>query len=373
MEMPMVKSPNFVPAMLLVLDSGWVEPDPWGWSLLKCLQVAQKGLHTVPRWLKISPTFGLSAHAPVVALESTVISHGLPYPENLRTALRLEEIVRSEGAIPATIGIIAGEIVVGLDRAQIEHLATAKDVRKVSRRDLPVVVARGLDGATTVATTTWAAHQAGVSVFATGGIGGVHRIGGWKLEAGSSAPSIQYPTSGFLSADISADLPELAQTPVLVICAGAKAILDLPATLEWLETHGVPVVGYGTDRFPAFYNRDSGLPVDVRADGPDEVAALYRAQRALGLPGGMLVTVPVPGEAELPRDQMEAAITQALKEAEARAVKGKALTPFLLARVSSLTGEASLHANLALLENNARAGGQIAVALAGSWKLETGS
>jgi pseudouridine-5'-phosphate glycosidase len=296
------------------------------------------------------------AGAPLVALESTVISHGLPYPENLRTALRLEEIVRSQGAIPATIGIIGGEIIVGLDVAQIEHLATAKGVRKVSRRDLPIVVAHRLDGATTVATTAWAAHRAGVKVFATGGIGGVHR-GGLRNDARAS---------GLLSADISADLPELAQTPVLVVCAGAKAILDLPATLEWLETYGVPVVGYGTDRFPAFYHRDSGLPVDVRADSPEEVAALYRAQRALGLPGGILVTVPVPEDAELPRDQMEAAIAQALEEAEAGGVSGKALTPFLLARVTALTGGASLRANLALLENNARVGAQIAVALAGS-------
>jgi pseudouridine-5'-phosphate glycosidase len=327
-------------------------------------------------WLKISPTLESSVHAPAVALESTVISHGLPYPENLRTALRLEETVRSQGAVPATIGVIGGEIIVGLDRAQIEHLATARGVRKVSRRDLPVVVARRLDGATTVATTAWAAHQAGISVFATGGIGGVHRSGSWKPEAGPLSPeagasrsSVQYPASSFLSADISADLPELAQTPVLVVCAGAKAILDLPATLEWLETHGVPVVGYGTDRFPAFYNSDSGLPVDVRADSPEEVAALYRAQRALDLPGGMLVTVPVPAEAELPRDRMESAIAQALGEAEARGVRGRALTPFLLSRVSALTEQASLDANLALLENNARVGAQIAVALAGSEKL----
>jgi pseudouridine-5'-phosphate glycosidase len=330
----------------------------------------------MPSWLKISPTIDLGAHSPVVALESTVISHGLPYPANLETALRLEKIVRSEGAIPATIGIIAGEIVVGLDRAQIEHLATAKDVRKVSRRDLPVVVARRLDGATTVATTAWTAHQAGIRVFATGGIGGVHRNTlrtpalAPERSAGASVDDCglgnQTPTAGFLSSDISADLPELAQTPVLVICAGAKAILDLPATLEWLETHGVPVVGYGTERFPAFYNRDSSLPVDVRADSPDEVSALYRAQRALGLPGGMLVTAPVPADAELPRDIMEAAIGQALEEAEAGGVRGRALTPFLLSRVSALTGEASLRANLSLLENNARLGAQIALALTGT-------
>ena len=289
-----------------------------------------------------------------VALESTVISHGLPYPHNLRLALRLEEIVREGGAEPATVGIIAGEIIVGLSHAQIEHLATAQGVRKVSRRDLPIVVARKLDGATTVATTAWAAHRAGIQVFATGGIGGVHRS------------TLHPPISNLLSTDISADLPELAQTPIIVVCAGAKAILDLPATLEWLETHGVTVVGYGTDCFPAFYNRSSGLPVDVRADTPEEVAALFRAQRALGLPCGMLVAVPVPEEYELSTDQMEAAITQALGEAEAQGIKGKALTPFLLARISALTGEASLRANLALLENNARVAAEIAVALAGS-------
>ena len=301
----------------------------------------------------------IASQSPSVALESTVISHGLPYPHNLRLALRLEEIVREGGATPATVGIIAGEIVVGLSAAQIEHLATAPNVRKVSRRDLPIVVARKLDGATTVATTAWAAHRAGIQVFATGGIGGVHRT-----ELRIAKCGLRIADTGFLSADVSADLPELAQTPIIVVCAGAKAILDLPATLEWLETHGVPVVGYGTDCFPAFYNRSSGLPVDVRADTPDEVAALFRAQRALGLPCGMLVTVPVPEEYELPTEQMEAAIAQALGEAEAQEIKGKALTPFLLARISELTGEASLRANLALLENNARVGAEIAVALA---------
>ncbi len=306
-----------------------------------------------PSFFRVSDDLGGAA----VALESTVISHGLPYPHNIQLATRLEEIVRAGGAAPVTIGIIGGEIVIGLDRGQIEHLATAKGVRKVSRRDLPVVVARKLDGATTVATTSWAAHRAGIQVFATGGIGGVHRVG---VE---DAPRTTQHAS-FLSTDISADLPELAHTPILIVCAGAKAILDLPATLEWLETHGVTVVGYGTDRFPAFYNRDSGLPVDVRADTPEEVVALFRAQRALELPCGMLVTVPVPAEFELPAEQMEAAIAQALGEAEAQGVKGKALSPFLLARISELTGEASLRANLALLENNARVAAEIAVALA---------
>jgi pseudouridine-5'-phosphate glycosidase len=279
---------------------------------------------------------------PVVALESTVIAHGLPYPQNVETALRLEGIVRAEGAVAATIGVIGGQIIVGLSQAQIERLATAGGVRKVSRRDLPIVVAEKLDGATTVAATAWAAHRAGIKVFATGGIGGVHR----------GQPF-----------DVSADLPELAGTPVLVVCAGAKAILDLPLTLEWLETHGVPVIGYKTHNFPAFYNRDSGLPLDQMADSPEQVAGLYHAQRALGLPGGMLVTVPVPAEAELPRPQMEGAISRALEEAQAQGIKGHALTPFLLARISDLTGAASLRANLALLEQNARVAAQIAVAL----------
>lgn len=286
-----------------------------------------------------------------VALESTVISHGLPYPQNLQTALAMEEIVAAEGARPATVGVIAGEIVVGLNREEIEHLAIAHDVRKVSRRDLPVVVARKLDGATTVSTTAWAAHHTGIRVFATGGIGGVHRA------------SAEGPAS-YLSVDVSADLPELAQTPIIVVCAGAKAILDLPATLEWLETHGVTVVGYQTDHFPAFYNRDSGLPVDVRADSPEEVAALFRAQRRLDLTCGLLVTVPIPEEHELPREQMDAGIDQALTEAAARDVHGRELTPFLLARLSEITGEASLQANLALLKNNATIAARIAVALA---------
>lgn len=313
---------------------------------------------TLSDLLRIAPGVGRAA----VALESTVISHGLPYPQNLETALRLEELIRQRGATPVTVGILGGEIIVGLDRAGVTHLATAQNVRKVSRRDLPIVVARKQDGATTVATTAWAAHRAGIQVFATGGIGGVHRAGG----AGIPYPtfSIQQPTSNFLSTDVSADLPELAQTPIIVVCAGAKAILDLPATLEWLETHGVTVVGYGTDHFPAFYRRDSGLPVDVRADTAEEVAELFRAQRALGLPGGMVVTVPVPIEFELPADQMAAAINQALDEAVTQSIHGKALTPFLLGRVSELTGEASLAANLALLENNARVGAEIALQLA---------
>jgi len=284
----------------------------------------------------------LAQGLPVVALESTVIAHGLPFPQNVETALRMEEIVRDEGAVPATIGIIGGVLRVGLSTSDIEHLATAADVRKVSRRDLPLVVARAEDGATTVAATMWIAHQAGIQVIATGGIGGVHR---------------GHPF------DISADLPELARTSVAVVCSGAKAILDLPLTLEWLETHGVTVLAYGADRFPAFYSRDSGLPVDARVDGPEDVAAIFQAQRVLALPAGLLIGVPVPEEAELPAELMEEAIIEALSAAELSGLRGKALTPFLLGEVSRRTGGASLRANLALLENNARVAARIAAAL----------
>lgn len=285
-------------------------------------------------------------HKDYVALESTVIAHGLPWPQNLEMARRLERAVREVGAEPKTIGIIAGQVRIGLTDAELEHLARARGVRKVSRRDLPLVVARKQDGATTVAATMYLAARAGIQVFATGGIGGVHR---------------GHPF------DVSADLEELAQTPVCVVCAGAKAILDLPLTLEVLETRGVPVIGFQTDEFPAFYSRSSGLPVDQRADTPEEVAAIFRAQRRLGLPGGMLVVVPVPAEAEVPRERVEPAIEQALGEAEARGVRGKALTPFLLARVAELTSGEALQANLALLENNARVAAQIALALGQSW------
>lgn len=281
--------------------------------------------------------------APRVALESTVIAHGLPYPHNLRLARRLEARVREVGAEPATIAILGGELRAGLTDAELHHLATATDIRKVSRRDLPIVVAQKGDGATTVASTMFIAHHFGIEVFATGGIGGVHRGGVF---------------------DISADLPELARTPVVVVCAGAKAILDLGATLEWLETHGVTVIGFGADEFPAFFSRQSGLPVDVRVDSAAEVAAMARAQRQLGMQNGLLVCVPVPAEAELPALVVEPAIEHALSEAEARGIRGKGLTPFLLARVSELTGEASMRTNLALLENNAHVAAQIALAFA---------
>ncbi len=284
----------------------------------------------------------LEAHRPVVALESTVISHGLPWPENLELARRMEARVRADGATPATIAILKGEVKVGLTDSEIEHLARAPGIMKVSRRDYPVAVAQKRDGATTVAGTMIAAHWAGIKVFATGGIGGVHRGAG---------------------TDVSADLPELAHTPVVVVCAGAKAILDLPATLEWLETHGVPVVGYGTDEFPAFYSRESGLKLDARADSPAEAAAIARAMWELGFGGGMLVCVPCPAEAARAREEMEGVISTALREAEAQGIRGKAVTPFLLARVSELTHGESKAANLALLENNARVAAEIAVAM----------
>ncbi len=283
---------------------------------------------------------------PMVALESTVISHGLPYPRNLALAREMEEIVRRNGAEPRTIGILNGELIAGLSDAQIEHLATARDVRKVSRRDLPIVAARQLDGATTVATTMWIAHRAGIEVFATGGIGGVHR----------GADTVA-------SVDISADLQELAQTPVIVVCAGAKAILDLPSTLEYLETFGVSVVGYETDEFPAFYSRSSGLPVDVRCDSAEEVAAIWRAKQTLGLPGGLLVTVPVPAASEIPAHEIEPVIEKAVAEASERGLRSAQVTPFLLSRIAELSGERSLNTNLALLKNNARVAAAIALAL----------
>lgn len=284
----------------------------------------------------------MTANQPVVALESTLIAHGLPYPTNLETALRLEDVIRAEGATPATIAVLSGQLRVGLNKAELEYLARSKNIRKVSRRDLPIVVAQGGDGATTVAATMWIAARAGIDVFATGGIGGVHR---------------GYPF------DVSADLPELARTEVAVVCAGAKSILDLPRTLEWLETWGVPVIGYGTDEFPAFYTRSSGLPVDVRVDTPLAAAEIIHARWDLGLGGGVLIVAPVPAEAALPAEGMEEAITQALAAAEEQGIRGKALTPFLLARIAEITGGASLRANIALLENNAAIAARIARAM----------
>jgi pseudouridine-5'-phosphate glycosidase len=278
----------------------------------------------------------------VVALESTLITHGLPRPKNLEVARAMEATVRESDSVPATIAILGGQITVGLTDDQLAYLAEAENVRKCSRRDLPIVLARGEDGATTVAGTMMVSQMAGIRVFATGGIGGVHR----------GRPF-----------DVSADLIELGRTPVTVVCAGAKAILDLPLTLEVLETQGVPVIGYGVDEFPAFYTRSSGLPIDTRCDTPEEVAAIVRARDTLGLAGGTLVTVPIPEDDELPAGEAEAAITRALAEADAQGIQGKAITPFLLARVSELTGEASLRANVTLLLNNARVASAIAVAL----------
>lgn len=286
----------------------------------------------------------LKAGKAVVALESTVISHGLPYPANVETATALEDAIRAEGAVPATIAVLDGRIRVGLDADDIERLAQP-GVRKVSRRDLPLALAQGADGATTVAATMIGAGLAGISVFATGGIGGVHR----GVET---------------TLDISADLEELAATDVAVVCAGAKAILDLPRTLEYLETKGVPVIGFGTDRFPAFYTAALPLPVDGRCDSADEVARVLRAKWQLGLGGGVVVGVPIPADAALDAEAVEAAIAQAVGEADAQGVRGKALTPFLLKRMEELTDGASLAANRALLLNNAKVGAHIAIAYA---------
>jgi len=284
----------------------------------------------------------LAAKKPLVALESTVIAHGLPRPQNFETALRLEQIVRERGAVPATIAILDGKLCVGLDQDQLRQIAENNDIRKVSTRDLPVAVARGWDGATTVATTMWIAHQAGIRVFATGGIGGVHR---------GSLP------------DVSADLPELARTPMVVVCSGAKIVLDLPATREWLETHGITVVGYQCDEMPAFYSRSSGLPIDARIDSPAEAASLVETQRALGLQTALLVTVPIPVEAEVEAAALQQVLDEALAEGERSGIGGRDLTPFLLSRMAQQSGGATLQANIALLENNAHVAAEIARAL----------
>lgn len=285
---------------------------------------------------------------PVVALESTLISHGLPYPQNLEVARLLEDEVRAAGAVPATIGVVAGAPTVGLEPEALERFATGgESVRKLTRRDIAVAAAQGADGATTVAATMAIAAAAGVTVFATGGIGGVHR-------------------GAERSWDVSADLTELARTPVLVVCAGAKAILDLPATLEYLETLGVPVVGFGCDEFPAFYSRSSGLPVPASAATPAEAAGLWAAQRALAgiaAPGGMLLCVPPPPELAMPREEVELAIGRALAKAEAAGVRGPAVTPFLLAAMAEETHGESIATNVALLRQNARVAAQVAGAL----------
>ena len=278
----------------------------------------------------------------VVALESTVIAHGLPRPQNLQTANRLQEVVRETGATPATIAIIDGKLSVGLDADQIDALANSSDIRKISTRDISVAVAHGWNGATTVASTTWIAHRAGIKVFATGGIGGVHR---------GSLP------------DVSADLPELARTPIIVVCSGAKIVLDLPATREWLETHAVTVVGYQCDELPAFYSRKSGLPIDARVDSPEDVAKIYRAQQELEIASAVLVVVPVPREFEVPAEELQIVLTTALEDAEWKGITGPALTPFLLSQMAERSGGSTLRANVALLENNARVAAEIARAV----------
>ncbi len=300
------------------------------------------------KYLDISPEVkkALDEGRPVVALESTIISHGMPYPRNVETALLVEQTIRDCGATPATIAVIGGRLKAGLSRDEIEYLGkTGRGVAKASRRDLPALVARGADGATTVTTTMIIAHMAGIKIFATGGIGGVHR-------------------GAEVTMDISADLEELAQTPVMVVCAGAKSILDLGLTLEYLETHGVPVIGYGTDELPAFYTRKSGFGVDYRVDSPAELAAMFRAQRDLGYKGGMLVTNPIPEEYSMDKAVIDKAIDEALAQAKAQGIHGKETTPFLLAKVVELTGGDSLESNIQLVLNNARVAAKTACELA---------
>ena len=297
-------------------------------------------------YLEIKPEVreALANGKAVVALESTIIAHGMPYPKNVETALAVEDVIRKNGAVPATIAIIDGVIKVGLTPEEIEYLGTAKGVMKVSRRDFPVVMAKKMDGATTVAGTMMAAAMAGIKVFVTGGIGGFHR------GAGETH-------------DISADLEELKQTNVTVVCAGVKSILDIPGTLEYLETKGVPVVTCGGDYFPAFYSRSSGIPAELREDDPQVIADMIRAKDELGLGGGMLVACPVPEEDEIPFEKMDGVIKEALKECEEQGVKGKRITPFLLSKVKDLTEGASLEANIKLVLHNADIGSRIACGL----------
>ena len=295
-------------------------------------------------YLDIKPEVAqaLKEGRPVVALESTIISHGMPYPQNVETALNVERIVRENGAVPATIAIIGGRLKAGLTEEEIEYFGKkGQAIAKASRRDLSVLCARGEDGATTVATTMIIAHMAGIRVFATGGIGGVHR-------------------GAETTMDISADLEELAQTPVMVVCAGAKSILDLGLTLEYLETKGVPVLGYGTEELPAFYTRQSGFRVDYRMDSPKELADAWRTQNNMGLKGGMLVTNPIPAEFSMDKAVIDAAIEQALAECAEKGIHGKETTPFLLARVAEITGGDSLASNIRLVYNNAKLAAQIA-------------
>ena len=303
---------------------------------------------TLNKYLDINPEVAeaLAAGKPVVALESTIISHGMPYPQNVETALNVERIIRQNGAVPATIAIISGRLKAGLSPEEIEYFGKkGQAIAKASRRDLAVLCARGEDGATTVTTTMIIAHLAGIKIFATGGIGGVHR-------------------GAETTMDISADLEELGQTPVMVVCAGAKSILDLGLTLEYLETKGVPVIGFGTKELPAFYTRQSGFQVDYRIDTVQELAAVFKAQNDLGMKGGMLVTNPIPEEYAMPLETINAAINRAIFECNEQGIHGKETTPFLLARVAELTGGNSLASNIRLVYNNAKIAAQTAVAYA---------
>ncbi|MFL6468858.1 MAG: pseudouridine-5'-phosphate glycosidase [Pyrinomonadaceae bacterium] len=287
-------------------------------------------------------TGALHFDSPIVALESTVIAHGLPYPENIETAYKLERIIRDNGAVPATVGVFGGEICVGLNEDQFEKLATGKDVRKISRRDLPVAISKKLDGATTVATTAFIAHRSGIKIFATGGIGGVHR--------------------GDLN-DISADLPELANTPITVVCSGAKIVLDLPATREWLETNGIAIVGWKCDEMPAFYSASSGLSVDERVETAREAAQAIIARDDLEMKNAIILAVPVPAEFEMALTELESLLAESLKAAAMQRIKGKDVTPFLLSEMSTRSNGKTLAANIALLENNAKVAAQIAIAI----------
>ena len=300
------------------------------------------------KYLDVSPEVAqaLAAGKPVVALESTIISHGMPYPQNVETALAVEQIIRDNGAVPATIAIIGGRLKAGCTKEEIEHLGKmGTAIAKASRRDLAMLCARGQDGATTVTTTMIIAHMAGIKVFATGGIGGVHR-------------------GAETTMDISADLEELAHTPVMVVCAGAKSILDLGLTLEYLETHGVPVIGYGTEELPAFYTRKSGFKVDYRIDTPEDLAKTFYVKQDMGLGGGMLVTNPIPEEYSMDANVINKAIDEAVDEARVKGIHGKETTPFLLAKIKDLTGGDSLASNIQLVFNNARLAAKTAAELA---------
>ena len=299
------------------------------------------------QYLKLSPEVAdaLKTGKPVVALESTIISHGMPYPQNVETAYACERVCRENGAVPATCAIIGGKLCAGLTPEEIDYLGReGVKVTKASRRDLPLLIAKGMDGATTVAATMIIAHMAGIRVFATGGIGGVHRNGQDTM-------------------DVSADLDELGKTPVCVVCAGAKAILDLPRTMEYLETKGVPVIGFGTDELPAFYTAKSGIPLTWRADDPKEVADAIHAAENLCYDGGMLVTVPIPAEWSMDADYINSAIDKALKEADEQGIVGKAVTPFLLAKIKEITGGSSLASNIQLVFNNVKTAARIAAKL----------